>query len=289
MSSVLQNLVNKPYEHGFVTAIESDTAAKGLSEDTIRMISAKKKEPQWLLDFRLKAYQHWLTMTPPQWANVKYPPVDFQAISYYSAPKAKKKLASMDEVRAMVAEVEGCYGRIDVLVNNAGMVIEGMDEDFTDFANLSEAQWDFGIAINLKTQFNVTRSVIGGMIARRYGRIVNISSVTGPVVANPEEAVYCAAKAGVLGMTRGLALDVAKHGITVNAVGPGWIDTGSTTEGERAGAANTPMGRAAAPTEVGKLVCFLGSDDASYITGQLVVIDGGNTIQEYKGPSELYY
>ncbi|MEI7680198.1 MAG: Fe-S cluster assembly protein SufB [Betaproteobacteria bacterium] len=98
MSSVLQNLVNKPYEHGFVTAIESDTAAKGLSEDTIRMISAKKKEPQWLLDFRLKAYQHWLTMTPPQWANVKYPPVDFQAISYYSAPKAKKKLASMDEV-----------------------------------------------------------------------------------------------------------------------------------------------------------------------------------------------
>ena len=69
-----------------------------MSEDTIRMISAKKKEPQWLLDFRLKAYQHWLTMTPPQWANVKYPPVDFQAISYYSAPKAKKKLASMDEV-----------------------------------------------------------------------------------------------------------------------------------------------------------------------------------------------
>ncbi len=98
MSSVLQNLVNKPYEHGFVTDIESDTAAKGLSEDTIRFISAKKDEPQWLLDFRLKAYQHWLTMTPPAWANVHYPPVDFQAISYYSAPKAKKKLASMDEV-----------------------------------------------------------------------------------------------------------------------------------------------------------------------------------------------
>ena len=198
-------------------------------------------------------------------------------------------LTKMDQVRAVVAQVEECFGRIDVLVNNAGMVIEGMDEDFTDFAHLSEEQWDFGIAINLKTQFNVTRSVIEGMIARGYGRIVNISSVTGPVVANPEESVYCAAKAGVLGMTRGLALDVAKHGITVNAVGPGWIDTGSTTEGERAGAQNTPMGRAATPTEVGKLVCFLGSDDASYITGQLVVIDGGNTIQEYKGPSELYY
>jgi 3-oxoacyl-[acyl-carrier protein] reductase len=198
-------------------------------------------------------------------------------------------LTKMGEVRAAVAEALACHGRIDVLVNNAGMVIEGRDEDFTDFASLSEEQWDFGIAINLKTQFNVTRCVIEGMIERGYGRIVNMSSVTGPVVANPEEAAYCAAKAGVLGMTRGLALDVAKHGITVNAVGPGWIDTGSTTEGERAGALNTPMGRAAAPEEVGKLVCFLGSDDASYITGQLVVIDGGNTIQEYKGPSELYY
>ncbi len=98
MSSILQNLVNKPYEHGFVTDIESDTAAKGLSEATIRMISAKKNEPAWLLEFRLKAYAHWLTMTPPAWANVHYPPVDFQAISYYSAPKPKKKLASMDEV-----------------------------------------------------------------------------------------------------------------------------------------------------------------------------------------------
>jgi len=182
-------------------------------------------------------------------------------------------LTRMDEVQKAVAEIVGCYGRIDVLVNNAGMVIEGMEEDFTDFAHMSEKDWDFGIAINLKTQFNVTRTVIGGMIEREYGRIVNVSSVTGPVVANPEESV----------------LDVAKHGITVNAVGPGWINTGSTTEGERAGAENTPMGRAATPAEVGKLICFLGSDDASYITGQLVVIDGGNTIQEYKGPSELYY
>lgn len=198
-------------------------------------------------------------------------------------------LTRMSEVETMVAEAVRRHGRIDVLVNNAGMVVYGQEEDFSAFQDLSEAAWDFGIAINLKTQFNVTRTVVPGMIERGYGRIVNISSVTGPVVANPDESVYCAAKAGVLGMTRGLALDVAKHGITVNAVGPGWIQTGSTAEGEDVGGLNTPMGRSAYPEEVGRLVCFLGSDDASYITGQLVVIDGGNTIQEYKGPSDLYY
>ena len=98
MSALLQNLVNQPYKHGFVTDIESDVAAKGLNEDTIRLISAKKNEPEWLLEFRLKAFRNWLTMAEPQWANVKYPKIDFQAISYYSAPKSKPKLNSMDEV-----------------------------------------------------------------------------------------------------------------------------------------------------------------------------------------------
>ena len=98
MSALLQSLVNQPYKHGFVTHIESDVAPKGLSEDTIRMISAKKNEPAWLLDFRLKAYQAWLLMTEPTWPNVHYPKIDFQAISYYAAPKQKPKLNSMDEV-----------------------------------------------------------------------------------------------------------------------------------------------------------------------------------------------
>jgi Fe-S cluster assembly protein SufB len=98
MSAVLQNLVNQPYKHGFVTQIESDVAPKGLSEDTIRLISDKKNEPAWLLEFRLKAYQQWLKMEEPKWPNVKYPKIDFQAISYYSAPKPKQKLSSMDEV-----------------------------------------------------------------------------------------------------------------------------------------------------------------------------------------------
>lgn len=98
MSATLQNLVNQPYKHGFVTSIESDVAPKGLNADTIRMISTKKKEPEWLLEFRLKSYEAWLKMEEPIWPNVHYPKIDFQAISYYSAPKQKPKLKSMDEV-----------------------------------------------------------------------------------------------------------------------------------------------------------------------------------------------
>ncbi len=98
MSAVLQNLVNQPYKHGFITNIESDVAPKGLNEDTIRMISAKKNEPEWLLEFRLKSYAGWLEMKAPKWQNVHYPDIDYQAISYYAAPKQKPKLKSMDEV-----------------------------------------------------------------------------------------------------------------------------------------------------------------------------------------------
>ena len=98
MSAVLKNLINQPYKHGFVTDIESDVAPRGLNEGTIRLISNKKNEPEWLLEFRLTAYQQWLKMTEPTWPNVKYPKIDFQAISYYAAPKPKPKLKSMDEV-----------------------------------------------------------------------------------------------------------------------------------------------------------------------------------------------
>jgi Fe-S cluster assembly protein SufB len=98
MSAALQKLVNQPYRHGFVTDIESDVAPKGLSEGTIRLISARKNEPLWLLEFRLEAYRQWLAMVEPRWPNVRYPKIDFQDISYYSAPKPKQKLTSMDEV-----------------------------------------------------------------------------------------------------------------------------------------------------------------------------------------------
>jgi len=98
MSTALQNLVNQPYKHGFVTDIETEAVAKGLNEDVIRMISKKKEEPEWLLEFRLTAYRHWLTMEEPAWANVTYPKIDFQEIIYFAQPKPKKQLASMDEV-----------------------------------------------------------------------------------------------------------------------------------------------------------------------------------------------
>jgi Fe-S cluster assembly protein SufB len=98
MSTALQNLVNQPYKHGFVTDIETEAVAKGLNEDVIRMISKKKEEPEWLLEFRLAAYRHWLTMEEPAWANVSYPKIDFQDIIYFAQPKPKKRLASLDEV-----------------------------------------------------------------------------------------------------------------------------------------------------------------------------------------------
>ncbi len=98
MSKDIQAIASKPYEYGFVTPIESETVAKGLNEDVIKLISSKKNEPQWMLDYRLKAYRHWLTMTEPHWAKAEYPAIDYQDIHYYSAPKQTEKKASMDEV-----------------------------------------------------------------------------------------------------------------------------------------------------------------------------------------------
>ena len=105
MSSTVTTLVNQPYKYGFVTDIESDTIARGLSEDVVRLISAKKNEPEFMLKFRLKAYRKWLTMTEPTWPHVNYPAIDYQQIIYYSAPKQKpKKLNSLDEVDPTLLE-----------------------------------------------------------------------------------------------------------------------------------------------------------------------------------------
>ena len=189
----------------------------------------------------------------------------------------------------LVQEVLARYGRLDVLVNNAGMTQVGSPTETTSqpLAELSEEAWDYGIAINLKTAFNITKAVLPSMLAAKYGRIVNVSSLTGAVVSNPRETAYSAAKAGLVGLTRSLALEVARQGITVNAVAPGWIETASSTAHEIVAGKHTPVGRPGSPDEVAAAIAFLAAESASYITGQLIVVDGANSIQEYKGPPDL--
>jgi len=133
---------------------------------------------------------------------------------------------------------------------------------------------------DLTSAFLVSRAFVAGMAERGYGRIVNVSSTAGPVSAMPGDAAYAAAKAGMVGLTRALALEVAACGVTVNAVAPGWIATAAQTEAEAHAGRASPVGRSGTPEEVASVIAFLCSPAASYVTGQCWVIDGGNSVIE---------
>jgi len=192
------------------------------------------------------------------------------------------ELTDEEQPRRIVRLVQERYGRIDVLVNSAGMAQTGRPLESKLLRESSYEDWRRQIEITLHTAFLMTRAVLLVMTEKKYGRIVNVSSVTGPLVSNRGSAAYGAAKAAMDGMMRAVALETALDGITINGVAPGWIATASSTEAERIAGLHTPIGRAGTPEEVAAAVCFLASKAASYITGQCLVVDGGSILQENK-------
>lgn len=186
-------------------------------------------------------------------------------------------------VEAVVAGATGAFGRVGILVNNAGMTSVSDPDAPGAIDDLTIEHWHASLERNLSTTFRMIRAVVGGMRDAGFGRIVNVSSVSGPVAAYAGDVAYHAAKAGIMGLTRATAIETASSGITVNSVAPGWIDTASASDYERAMGAATPVGRSGTAEEVAYAVAFLAGEGASYITGQLLTVDGANSIAEERG------
>ncbi len=181
-------------------------------------------------------------------------------------------VAKADEVKALMDAAVQAFGRIDILVNNAGITRDGL------LMMMKEDDFDAVINANLKGAFLCMKAVSRLMMKQRWGRIVNLSSVVG-LRGNAGQVNYAASKAGVIGMTKSLAKELATRGVTVNAVAPGFIDTDMTAAmpqaAREATLASIPMGRMGAPEDVAKAVAFLASDEAAYVTGQVLAVDGG--------------
>jgi 3-oxoacyl-[acyl-carrier protein] reductase len=181
-------------------------------------------------------------------------------------------LTSQDSIKEAVAAALKEAGRIDILVNNAGVTKDG-------FAlRMKKEDWDFVLSINLTGAFLITQQVLPGMIKERWGRIINMASVVG-LSGNPSQANYVASKAGIIGLTKGLAQEVGSRNITVNAVAPGFIETDMTAklpqEVKDRMLAAIPLKRGGKPEDVASAVAFLASEEAAYITGHILSVNGG--------------
>jgi 3-oxoacyl-[acyl-carrier protein] reductase len=183
-------------------------------------------------------------------------------------------------VQAIVDDLRLAFGRLHICVNNAGMTVLGEEQFEARVDDIPLAEWRRSLERNLTTCFLVTKAVLPIMRVQKYGRIVNVASTSGPVQAFAGDAAYHAAKAGMWGYTRACALETAADGITVNAIAPGWIATGSQLESEAKAGSLSPMKRSGTPEEVAFAVRFLSDPQASYITGQLLIVDGGNSVPE---------
>ena len=200
------------------------------------------------------------------------PVVDEIVGSGRTAIAQRLEVTDADSVAEAVRAVTDRYGQIDIVINNAGIVRDQL------MMRMKSEDWDIVLATNLTAAFRCTQAVLRPMLKRRHGRIINISSVVGQS-GNPGQANYAASKAGLIGFTKALAREVASRGITVNVVSPGMIET-DMTDGLDATVRETlatqiPIGRFGTPADVAAAVCFLASDEAAYITGQVLSVNGG--------------